>query len=258
VLASHSILQSVKARFSSASSFTRRVKYSSILSSVRFRVCSYPHFNLTNPIPSAERVHAVNPGVPRLRSTAYRICLVFLTGYLVIFVLMIWGRVSFLRDGTFHYFPYTNATMDGSDNACVIGLVTPSCVLLPLLHTPPVLKFLSHSSLALLIYDLILNVLFTWCVTFLSTVLFAYLRPSTFQPIFAPPLPFFLQAHPPPPTPCQAYSRRCSCCSYHIRRKHSRPYSHARPTVGLGLSRLLRHRCDRQRTRVVLCHQFHG
>lgn len=98
----------------------------------------FPRLALTHtnkPNHSAERVHAVHPGVGRLRSTAYRICLAFLTGYVVIIVLMLWGRISFLRDGTSHRFPYTDITMDGSDNACVIGLITPTCVLDPFVDT---------------------------------------------------------------------------------------------------------------------------
>ena len=121
---------------------------------------------------SAERVHAVHPGVSRLRSTAYRICLIFLTGYLVVFVLMIWGRISFLRDGTSHFFPYTHTVMEGSDNACVIGLATPACVnQIAFVNIPS--NYLSHSSLSLLVYDLILNVLFTWYVISLSASIFS-------------------------------------------------------------------------------------
>ena len=80
----------------------------------------------------AERVYRVHAGVNRLQSTAYRICLVFLLGFGVVVSLMTWGRIAFIRDGTTHAFPFTEHIKDGSDNACVIGLVRPACVLYPL------------------------------------------------------------------------------------------------------------------------------
>lgn len=42
---------------------------------------------------------------------------------------MTWGRIAFLRDGTSHTFPFTEHIMDGADNACVIGIVSPAYVL---------------------------------------------------------------------------------------------------------------------------------
>jgi len=51
---------------------------------------------------------------------------------------MTWGRIAFIRDGTTHTFPYTEHIMDGSDNACVIGIVRPACVLQRLPDHPSV------------------------------------------------------------------------------------------------------------------------
>jgi hypothetical protein len=90
----------------------------------------------------AERVYTVNAGANRLHSTAYRICLIFLLGFGVVVSLMTWGRIAFIRDGSTHTFPFTEHIMDGSDNACVIGIIRPA-------------------SISLLVYDLFLNVLFT-------------------------------------------------------------------------------------------------
>jgi hypothetical protein len=42
---------------------------------------------------------------------------------------MTWGRIGFIRDGTTHTFPFTEHVMDGSDHACVIGIIHPACVL---------------------------------------------------------------------------------------------------------------------------------
>ena len=92
-----------------------------------------PHFtHLLTVLFTAERVYRVHAGANRLQSTAYRICLVFLLGFGVVVSLMTWGRIAFIRDGTTHTFPFTEHIMDGSDNACVIGIVRPAYVLHPL------------------------------------------------------------------------------------------------------------------------------
>ncbi|QRV86564.1 transmembrane protein [Ceratobasidium sp. AG-Ba] len=75
-----------------------------------------------------EKVHVVWGGAhqPRLKSPVYRICLITMTPYVVIVLLMLLGRIAFIR----------------SDGACVIGL-----------------KRLA--SLSILIYDLYINVFLT-------------------------------------------------------------------------------------------------
>ncbi|KAJ1309955.1 hypothetical protein OPQ81_006714 [Rhizoctonia solani] len=75
-----------------------------------------------------EKVHVVWGGAhqPRLRSPIYRICLITVTPYAVVIVLMLLGRIAFIRN----------------DGACVIGL-----------------KRLV--SLTLLIYDLYINIFLT-------------------------------------------------------------------------------------------------
>ena len=88
-------------------------------------------FNLLNY--TAERVYTVHGGAKRLKSTAYRICgFFFLVGLGVLASVGIWGRIAFLRDGTTHTFALTEHIMDGTDNACVIGVVSPAYVLQPL------------------------------------------------------------------------------------------------------------------------------
>lgn len=72
---------------------------------------------------------------------------------------MTWGRIAFIRDGSTHTFPFTEHIMDGSDNACVIGIIRPACVLASL-HDRATLITLSRS-ISLLVYDLFLNFLFT-------------------------------------------------------------------------------------------------
>ena len=82
---------------------------------------------------TAERVYTVHGGANRLKSTAYRICcLFFFLGLGILVTLGIWGRIFFLRDGTTHTFALTEHIMDGADNACVIGVVSPAYVLQPL------------------------------------------------------------------------------------------------------------------------------
>ncbi|KAG9126596.1 hypothetical protein FRC07_002870, partial [Ceratobasidium sp. 392] len=75
-----------------------------------------------------EKVHVVWGGAhqPRLKSPVYRICLITMTPYVVIILMMLLGRIAFIRD----------------DGACIIGL-----------------KRLA--SLSLLIYDLYINVFLT-------------------------------------------------------------------------------------------------
>lgn len=75
-----------------------------------------------------EKVHVVWGGAhqPRLKSPVYRICLITVTPYAVVLVLMLIGRIAYLRD----------------DGACVIGL-----------------KRLA--SLTLLVYDLYINIFLT-------------------------------------------------------------------------------------------------
>ncbi|CAE6498334.1 unnamed protein product [Rhizoctonia solani] len=75
-----------------------------------------------------EKVHVVWGGAhqPRLKSPVYRICLITVTPYAVVIVLMLLGRIAFIR----------------TDGACVIGL-----------------KRLA--SLTLLIYDLYINIFLT-------------------------------------------------------------------------------------------------
>ncbi|CAE6518330.1 unnamed protein product [Rhizoctonia solani] len=75
-----------------------------------------------------EKVHVVWGGAhqPRLKSPIYRICLITVTPYAVVIVLMLLGRIAFIR----------------SDGACVIGL-----------------KRLA--SLTLLVYDLYINIFLT-------------------------------------------------------------------------------------------------
>ncbi|CAE7185951.1 unnamed protein product [Rhizoctonia solani] len=75
-----------------------------------------------------EKVHVVWGGAhqPRLKSPVYRICLITVTPYAVVIVLMLLGRIAFIRN----------------DGACVIGL-----------------KRLA--SLTLLIYDLYINIFLT-------------------------------------------------------------------------------------------------
>ncbi|CAE6489125.1 unnamed protein product [Rhizoctonia solani] len=75
-----------------------------------------------------EKVHVVWGGAhqPRLKSPVYRICLITVTPYAVVIVLMLIGRIAFIRN----------------DGACVIGL-----------------KRLA--SLTLLIYDLYINIFLT-------------------------------------------------------------------------------------------------
>jgi hypothetical protein len=86
----------------------------------------------------------VHAGAKRLQSTAYRICLIFLTGFGIVVSLMTWGRITFLRDGTQHTFPFTKYIMDGDDGACVIGLIAPACVLERLLSKKTVQLMLIH------------------------------------------------------------------------------------------------------------------
>ncbi|KAG8680652.1 hypothetical protein FRC09_018066 [Ceratobasidium sp. 395] len=75
-----------------------------------------------------EKVHVVWGGAhqPRLKSPVYRICLITMTPYIIIILLMLLGRIAFIRE----------------DGACIIGL-----------------KRLA--SLSLLIYDLYINVFLT-------------------------------------------------------------------------------------------------
>jgi hypothetical protein len=75
-----------------------------------------------------ERVHVVwpNKGTTRWSSTAYRVCLAGVMIYGAIFALMIFGRISYIKE----------------DRQCVIGLEKPA-------------------SLSLLLYDLLLNVFLT-------------------------------------------------------------------------------------------------
>ena len=81
---------------------------------------------------AGERVYTVHGGTNRLQSTPYRICFLFSVLAAALLPLGVWGRISFLRDGTTHTFPLTKNIMDGADNACVIGIASPVCVLQPL------------------------------------------------------------------------------------------------------------------------------
>ncbi|KAG8811059.1 hypothetical protein FRC19_004121 [Serendipita sp. 401] len=87
-----------------------------------------------------EKVHLVHPhsSHTRLKSPAYRLCMFFTIGYLVIIFLLLTGRISFIRDGT----QPTHYNDHATDGVCVIGLGP-------------------RASLSLLVYDLLLNVFFT-------------------------------------------------------------------------------------------------
>ena len=70
--------------------------------------------------PLVEKVHLVHPSHSRLKSPAYRLCILFVFGYLVIIILLVTGRIAFIRDGNQMG---AGALYDqGTDGACVIGL----------------------------------------------------------------------------------------------------------------------------------------
>jgi len=71
---------------------------------------------------------------------------------------MIKGRIAFIRDGT----QIDQGILDdnGTDGACVIGLGRSAYVMS--LHAKSILTL--NRSLSILIYDLMLNVFFTWLV----------------------------------------------------------------------------------------------
>lgn len=64
----------------------------------------------------------VHSSPSRLKSTAYRICLIFVFGYVAVIILAITGRVAYLRDGSrFGLEPFDRFAA-GTDGACVIGI----------------------------------------------------------------------------------------------------------------------------------------
>jgi hypothetical protein len=117
---------------------------------------------------SVEKVYLVHPNThnSRLKSPAYRLCILFVFGYAVVIVLMISNRIAFIRDGNQTIPHPADRISHGTDRACVIGLGALAYVFF---STEACLSVLTNrgwnSSLSLLIYDLILNVFFTWQVS---------------------------------------------------------------------------------------------
>ncbi|KIM27611.1 hypothetical protein M408DRAFT_16646 [Serendipita vermifera MAFF 305830] len=106
-----------------------------------------------------EKVHLVHPhpSHSRIKSPAYRLCMIFVIGYGVIILLLIQGRIAFIQDGS--QVAHGSIYDHGADGSCVIGLNRPA-------------------SMSLLIYDLVLNV-------FLS---FMFLYPLYRSPNMSPRL----------------------------------------------------------------------
>lgn len=62
-------------------------------------------------------MHPRTPG-SKLSSPAYRLCMVFVLGYVGVIVLAVYGRISFLRTGQLPM----GTRMAGTDGQCVIGI----------------------------------------------------------------------------------------------------------------------------------------
>lgn len=71
---------------------------------------------------TVEKVHLVHPhpSHSRYKSPAYRVCILFVLGYGIVLLLMITGRIAFIRDG--NQIAQGGLYDHGNDGSCVIGL----------------------------------------------------------------------------------------------------------------------------------------
>lgn len=77
---------------------------------------------------TAEKVYFVHPRTSgsKLGSPAYRICIVFVLGYVVIIILAVLGRIAFLRNGHQTMEEAMGPLGSGTDGQCVIGIGRPA------------------------------------------------------------------------------------------------------------------------------------
>ena len=111
-------------------------------------------------------MHLVHPSHSRLKSSAYRLCILFVFGYLVIIILLVTGRIAFIRDG--NQIGEGAVHDQGADGACVIGLGPTAYVVSFNFECILTLR----RSLSILIYDLMLNVFFTWLVDNVTVIVY--------------------------------------------------------------------------------------